>query len=148
MHVALARKMIRFGVDDAKKNVLGKSLKLCSQPGEALTGFERTGRCVINNSDAGKHTVCMKMTDDFCKDTGQSDWCKKRQPCNDVDDNKCEVKHWCVCQEAFANYVDRHPTVEIKCDATALSALEHYEAHLEVDKYKKAAEIILNKCSS
>jgi uncharacterized protein (DUF2237 family) len=44
-------------------NVLGGDLELCS--GEPLTGFYRNGCCDTGSEDAGVHTVCAVMTDEF-----------------------------------------------------------------------------------
>lgn len=45
------------------KNVLGTTLQLCSTT--PPTGFSRTGCCDTNLEDAGNHTVCAQMTDEF-----------------------------------------------------------------------------------
>ena len=45
------------------KNVFGEPLKeCCTSP---LTGFYRDGACNTGPEDAGVHTVCALMTDDF-----------------------------------------------------------------------------------
>jgi hypothetical protein len=46
-----------------QKNVLGGLLALCSD--NPVTGFFRTGCCNTGPQDAGSHTVCAIMTDDF-----------------------------------------------------------------------------------
>lgn len=88
--------------------------------------------------DAGSHHICIDLSStsttggNFCKVTGQPDWCSSRMPCHDqhdhdhdndndhanvndnVNDNVadrsrsgglCQVQNWCVCQWAFASYV-------------------------------------------
>lgn len=44
-------------------NVLGEPLEQCSL--DPLTGWYRTGCCETGGDDAGVHTVCAIMTDDF-----------------------------------------------------------------------------------
>ncbi len=46
-----------------QKNVLGGALQSCSD--NPVTGFYRTGCCHTGPDDAGAHTVCAIMTDDF-----------------------------------------------------------------------------------
>ncbi len=46
-----------------QRNVLGGALALCSDA--PVTGFFRTGCCHTAPQDAGAHTVCAIMTDDF-----------------------------------------------------------------------------------
>jgi hypothetical protein len=46
-----------------QRNVLGGALALCSEA--PLTGFFRTGCCHTGPQDAGAHTVCAVMTDEF-----------------------------------------------------------------------------------
>jgi uncharacterized protein len=48
-----------------QKNVFGERLQPCSH--NPLTGFYRTGCCETGADDAGKHTVCAVMTDDFLR---------------------------------------------------------------------------------
>ena len=47
----------------ADLNVLGEALEGCST--DPLTGFYRDGSCVTGPQDAGSHTVCAVVTDDF-----------------------------------------------------------------------------------
>jgi uncharacterized protein (DUF2237 family) len=44
-------------------NVLGEPLAVCSD--RPLTGFYRTGCCETGPDDAGSHTVCVVMTEEF-----------------------------------------------------------------------------------
>lgn len=45
------------------RNVLGGELQDCSN--RPVTGFFRDGCCNTSDEDAGSHTVCAVMTDDF-----------------------------------------------------------------------------------
>lgn len=47
------------------RNVLGEELESCST--DPLTGFYRTGCCETGGDDAGVHTVCAEMTDEFLR---------------------------------------------------------------------------------
>ncbi|WP_422451480.1 DUF2237 family protein [Endozoicomonas sp. ALC066] len=44
-------------------NVLGRQLEVCCQ--SPMTGFFRNGYCHTCPQDAGSHTVCARMTDEF-----------------------------------------------------------------------------------
>ena len=44
-------------------NVLGTQLRPCSY--DPMTGYHRTGCCENRGDDAGMHTVCCRVTDDF-----------------------------------------------------------------------------------
>ncbi|MDP1766390.1 MAG: DUF2237 domain-containing protein, partial [Methylotenera sp.] len=46
-----------------ERNVLGTVLQVCSM--NPLTGFMRNGCCETGPNDAGSHTVCAQMTDEF-----------------------------------------------------------------------------------
>ena len=45
------------------KNVLGKELKPCCK--FPMTGFYRDGICRTSPEDIGKHTVCIRATEEF-----------------------------------------------------------------------------------
>lgn len=44
-------------------NVFGEALESCSD--DPVTGFFRDGCCNTSDQDAGSHTVCVKLTDEF-----------------------------------------------------------------------------------
>ena len=46
-----------------QKNVLGTLLQSCSV--DPLTGFMRNGNCECHHQDAGSHTICAQMTEEF-----------------------------------------------------------------------------------
>lgn len=48
---------------DASMNVFGEVLQGCSD--EPRTGFFRDGCCNTSDADAGSHTVCVQLTQDF-----------------------------------------------------------------------------------
>jgi uncharacterized protein (DUF2237 family) len=122
---------------DAKKNVYGRNLQPCSTDGMALTGFTRSGRCVEEQDDKGSHHICIDLSSashsgkNFCEVTGQSNWCDDKMPCSDGSDEICPVKNWCVCQWAFAKYIDEaggcEAIQEINCGATNMEAYKAYQ---------------------
>jgi len=131
-------------IASAYLNVNGGPLERCSGPGMALTGFTRNGQCVDQQDDAGSHHICLDLQSDhtgsFCEVTGQSNWCESSMPCdtgNSAADGwskgspgVCAVQHWCVCQWAFASYLqgaggcDQIKT--IVCEATNVEAYLAY----------------------
>jgi len=48
---------------DAKFNVLGEPLLLCSE--QPMTGFFRDGCCNTSDEDVGRHVVCIRATAEF-----------------------------------------------------------------------------------
>ena len=48
---------------DADLNVIGTPLELCGE--EPVTGFYRDGNCSTGDQDAGRHTVCTRVTQEF-----------------------------------------------------------------------------------
>ena len=116
-------------------NVNGGALEKCSGTGMALTGFTRNGKCVDQVDDQGSHHICIDMMslsssgDNFCQVTGQSDWCSSTMSC-DGTPGMCPVEQWCVCQWAFASYLQKaggcHSIQNIVCEATNLEAVNAY----------------------
>lgn len=141
----------------AYKNVNGGTLQKCSGTGMALTGFTRNGQCIDRVDDQGSHHICINMADshttdrNFCSVTGQPDWCSSSMACDGGDGGECPVKQWCVCQWAFARYIERaggcDAIQEIVCEATNLEALNAYRVQSESsDNIKKALECIEKRC--
>ena len=48
---------------ETSKNILGEELVPCGM--DPITGFYRDGCCETGREDAGSHTVCVSVTDDF-----------------------------------------------------------------------------------
>ena len=135
-------------------NVYGKPLQPCSQPGMSMTGFTRTGKCEHHQQDAGSHHVCIDLTSakqgNFCTVTGQPDWCSNDMACHDNPSQQCPTKHWCVCEWAFASYLDRAGGCDhignVVCDATHQKTLEHYEKDTR-PHIQRALQCLKQKCS-
>lgn len=137
------------------KNVLGNALSSCSSDGMALTGYTRSGYCVDQNDDYGSHHICIDMTStaggDFCSVTGQSDWCSSEMPCHEDQSQNCQVKNWCVCQWAFASYIENaggcDSIQDVVCDAINMQALIAYKQQAQSSqKYQNALRCVMQKC--
>ena len=112
----------RRGGGGEAKNVLGSPLENCSI--RPMTGFFRNGCCDTGPMDAGSHTVCVVMTDEFLA------FSKARG--NDLSTPMPDYgfpglkagDRWCLCaprwQEAFA--AGHAPRVALR--ATHEGALE------------------------
>jgi len=141
--------------DFGPKNVYGEPLQSCSSSGMALTGFTRTGLCVNQQDDIGSHHICIDLSSttggNFCTVTGQPNWCSSNMPCHDSKDNLCPIEHWCVCQWAFAKYIQMAGGCEhiqkIECNAVNKHALHAYQNAAQSDKqYMDALKCIESKC--
>jgi len=132
-----------------KQNVLGTALQSCSVKGTALTGFSRTGKCEdAGDDDGGSHHVCIQMKADFCTVTGQPNWCTEDADCMGQE-GQCKIDHWCVCQWAFASYLQSaggcEKSVDLVCEATNMAAFKAYEKS-DDPSHKAALECIRSKC--
>jgi len=130
-------------------NVMGSNLKSCSTPGTAMTGFTRNGHCTdMGNDDDGSHHICIEMKSDFCSVTGQPNWCGDEMQCMGQQ-GVCPIKNWCVCQWAFASYIESaggcDQIVNIVCDATNMAALKAYKSTSSSDPQISAALQCLEK---
>merc|ERR1712124_208794 len=100
----------------------------------ALTGFTRSSKCADQNDDEGSHHICIDMKStaggNFCAVTGQPNWCGSFMECDGNPSQTCPVEHWCVCQWAFASYIERAGGCDkiqsIVCEATNMAALDAY----------------------
>ena len=156
-------------------NVYGNALEPCSQNNMALTGYTRSGSCVEYQDDRGSHHICIDVSStsggNFCTVTGQSDWCSSSMTCdtNDYGNNddaganananengKCPVQNWCVCQWAFASYLEEAGGCDyiqdIQCNAVNLEALLAYSKMSGTskdynNKYTNALNCIESRCN-
>lgn len=106
-------------------NVLGTELITCSK--DPLTGFFRTGTCDTCGDDAGMHTVCAKMTDDFLKySAGRGNNLMNPVPEMNFPGLKAG-DFWCVC---LSRWIEAHEVglaPPIRLEATHTSVLEFVE---------------------
>ena len=125
----------------------------------ALTGFTRNGHCVDLNDDAGSHHVCIDMKiqtyrhvgGNFCEVTGQPNWCGSSMACDSDPANTCPVEHWCVCQWAFASYIERAGGCDqirnVVCEATNMVALTAYRQQAQSQPHiARALTCLEQKC--
>ena len=170
MHsLALLLSSVRIGCTHASSsggssylNVYGETLQPCSQSGTALTGYLRDGHCVDRDGDYGSHHVCIDLSSvsssaagnyqgqNFCQVTGQSDWCSSTDmPCHDDSSSgECPIENWCVCQWAFASYINKaggcDAIQDVVCDAINSRALEAYYANRA--RYAAALSCLVERC--
>ena len=150
------------------RNVYGNPLQACSSSGMALTGYTRTGYCVDRNDDAGSHHICIDLStssstdENFCQVTGQSNWCDSTDmPCHNnsnkddasASSSSCAIQNWCVCQWAFATYIETaggcNAIQDIVCDAVNEQAALAYDsaaAASQGGKYQQALDCIIHRC--
>lgn len=143
---------------EAYSNVYGQTLQPCSNSGMALTGYTRTGYCVDQNDDQGSHHICIDLSstssngDNFCTVTGQDDWCSSQDmPCDGSSSNGCPVQNWCVCQWAFASYIEKAGGCDsiqtVVCESINVQAILAYQQQqATAEKYANALQCIVDRC--
>ena len=104
------------------QNVLGTELRPCSL--DPLTGFYRNGCCDTGADDAGVHTVCAVMTDEFLEFsvsvgndlvTPQPQWLFPGLRPGD---------RWCVVAARWQEALEAGAAPPVVLEATHTSALE------------------------
>ncbi len=107
---------------DPEINVLGHELQPCSS--EPMTGFFRDGHCNTCAADAGSHTVCAVMTDEFLAFS--------KYVGNDLSTPRPEFRfpglkagdRWCLCAGRFLQAHDEHCAPRVALASTHMRALE------------------------
>ncbi len=113
---------------DHSINVLGTALAPCSS--RPLTGFFRDGHCNTCASDAGSHTVCAVMTDEFLaysKYVGND--LSTPQPQYGFAGLKAGDQ-WCLCAARFLQAADEGCAPEVQLQSTHKRALEVVPLHV------------------
>ena len=121
------------------KNVLGGELQSCCK--FPMTGFYRDGYCNTGVEDAGMHTVCIRLTDEFLKFSKAAG--------NDLSTPTPEFDfpgliagdQWCLCalrwQEAFENGAAPDVVLESTHEATLqVIRLEDLKKHAAKESQK------------
>ena len=106
-------------------NVLGGELADCSH--DPLTGFFRTGCCSTGPADAGSHTVCVQVTEEFLT------FSKSRG--NDLSTPRPEFSfpglrpgdRWCLCAARWEEARRAGAAPKVRLTATHRGALEHVD---------------------
>lgn len=107
------------------KNVFGLDLETCCD--EPVTGFYRNGCCDTGPEDAGMHTVCVLITDEFLRFSKMAG--------NDLSTPMPEYgfaglkegDRWCVCLPRWVEAYKAGKAPKIFLSATHISALEHID---------------------
>ena len=106
---------------DAKLNVLGEPLALCSE--NPLTGFYRDGCCNTESGDLGSHTICTRVTADFLK--------YSRERGNDLSTPNAEFgfpglrpgDQWCLCAARWQEALKAGVAPKVVLQATHAASL-------------------------
>ena len=106
---------------DAKLNVLGEPLALCSD--NPLTGFYRDGCCNTESGDLGSHTICTRVTADFLK--------YSRERGNDLSTPNAEFgfpglrpgDQWCLCAARWQEALKAGVAPKVVLQATHAASL-------------------------
>lgn len=107
----------------SQRNVLGQPLELCSA--KPMTGFFRDGCCHTGEDDAGSHTVCSKVTEEFLAFSAKVG--------NDLSTPRPEYgfpglrpgDQWCLCAARWAQAHAAGCAPGVVLSATHERALEH-----------------------
>lgn len=107
---------------DSSINVLGGALASCST--DPVTGFFRNGACDTCAQDAGSHTVCAVMTDEFLA--------YSKYVGNDLSTPRPEFgfaglkagDSWCLCAARFLQAHDEGCAPQVNLNATHQRALD------------------------
>lgn len=128
----------------------GKAVPVWVKEAIESAGISTDGHCTdVGDDDKGSHHICIQMKEDFCTVTGQSNWCVEKMPCMDGH-GKCPIGNWCVCQWAFARYIQMaggcDAIVDLDCEGTNAAAVRAYKGEASDATIKAALECIERKC--
>ncbi|MGR3914640.1 MAG: DUF2237 domain-containing protein [Gammaproteobacteria bacterium] len=105
-----------------QKSVLGEPLEICST--SPMTGFVRNGCCETGPGDAGSHTVCIRVTEEFLQ------FSKSRG--NDLSTPMPQYQfpglregdRWCLCADRWREAFEAGMAPRVVLRATHERALE------------------------
>ncbi len=105
------------------KNVLGGELQSCCT--NPMTGFYRDGFCRTGADDTGRHTVCVRVTDDFLAFS--------RSMGNDLSTPRPEFNFvglkdgdkWCLCVLRWREALESGAAPRVILESCHESALNH-----------------------
>jgi len=109
-------------MNDKSVNVLGGRLFPCST--SPMTGFFRDGCCQASDDDAGSHTVCAEMTEEFLRFSAQRG--------NDLSTPQPQWgfpglkpgDRWCLCAARWKEAYDAGVAPPVIMRATHIRTLE------------------------
>lgn len=104
------------------ENVLGGTLESCSTA--PMTGFYRNGCCDTGPEDAGSHTICVVLTDEFLA--------YSKYFGNDLSTPRPEYgfpglragDRWCLCAMRFVQAHDEGVAPRVRLESTHKRALD------------------------
>jgi uncharacterized protein (DUF2237 family) len=104
------------------KNVLGTDLQSCST--DPMTGFYRDGCCNTGGDDAGVHTVCAVVTDEFLEFSKAAG--------NDLSTPMPQFgfpglrdgDQWCLCAPRWQEAFEAEAAPRVVLEATHVQTLE------------------------
>ena len=103
-------------------NVLGGELQPCST--DPLTGFYRDGCCNTGADDAGVHTVCCVVTEEFLDfSLSQGNDLLTAMPAHGFPGLK-PGDHWCLCAPRWKQALEADAAPRVVLEATHLQTLE------------------------
>lgn len=120
-----------LGFQSADTNLDGGALQACNTPTSSVTGagYDRTGSCAWDPSDAGYHEVCVQVTQTFLDNSKNNDG-------NDLSSVVSAGQNWCICAWAFASAVVRDSSnaegLILECDKTNSKLREVYETNSQL----------------
>jgi uncharacterized protein (DUF2237 family) len=104
------------------KNVLGTELQVCSR--RPLTGFYRDGCCNTGKGDAGMHTVCAQVTDEFLEfSRSRGNDLVTPNPLFNFPGLKAGDQ-WCLCVQRWTEALEAGAAPPVVLEATHISTLE------------------------
>ncbi|ANM30705.1 hypothetical protein ABI59_15665 [Acidobacteria bacterium Mor1] len=103
-------------------NVLGGPLESCCR--NPMTGFYRDGSCNTGTDDAGMHTVCCRITDEFLTFSKQAG--------NDLSTPRPEFgfpglkdgDRWCVCAARWKEAMEAGAAPRVLLESTHVNTLD------------------------
>merc|ERR1712232_1054250 len=88
----------------------------------------------------------------FCTKTGQSNWCSSSLGCHEDGRKTCRIQNWCVCEWAFASYIEKTGGCDhiqnIVCESINIEAIRAYKTRKDSDPHiRRAYECLVSKCN-
>jgi uncharacterized protein len=112
--------------ESTQKNLLGQSIEPCSM--SPRTGYFRTGCCETDDTDRGRHVVCVEMTAEFLEFSASRG--------NDLSTPRPGFPglkpgdRWCVCAARWLEAFEADVAPPVHVAATHESATEIIEREL------------------
>ena len=109
-------------IEETQLNIFNEPIEDCSH--DPLTGFFRSGCCETSNQDAGNHTVCALMSNEFL----EFSFNRGNDLINPVPEFNFpglkEGDRWCLCANRWVEAYEAGVAPRIVSRATNVKALE------------------------